>query len=70
MAKAAFNKQKDLSNNKLNLNLRKKPVMCNIWSTASYGAESGLFGKEITNIWEVLKRGTGEGWRRSIGTIL
>jgi hypothetical protein len=40
MAKAAFNKKKTLFTNKLDLNLRKKPVKCYIWSMALYGAET------------------------------
>ena len=39
MAKAAFNK-KALFTSKLDLNLRKKPVKCYIWSMALYGAET------------------------------
>ena len=40
MAKAAFNKKKNLFNSKLNLNLRKKLVKCYVWSMALYGAET------------------------------
>jgi hypothetical protein len=40
MAKAALNKKKTLSTNKLNFNLRKKLVKCCTWSTALYGAET------------------------------
>jgi hypothetical protein len=43
MAKAAFNKKKNLFTNKLNLNLRKellKPVKCHTWSTSLSGAET------------------------------
>jgi hypothetical protein len=39
MAKAAFNKKKNLFNSKLDLNLRKKLVKCYIWSMALYGAD-------------------------------
>ena len=38
MAKAAFNKKKNLFTSKLDLNLRKKVVKCNGWSMALYGA--------------------------------
>jgi hypothetical protein len=38
MAKAEFNK-KILFTNKLDLNLRNKPIKCYIWSIALYGAE-------------------------------
>ena len=40
MAKAAFNKKKTHFTNKLDLNLRKKPIKCYIWSMAFYGAET------------------------------
>jgi hypothetical protein len=40
MAKAAFNKTKNLFTSKLDLNLRKKLVKCYIWSMALYGAET------------------------------
>ena len=40
MAKAAFNKKKNLFTSKLDLNLRKKLVKCYVWSMAVYGAET------------------------------
>jgi hypothetical protein len=40
MAKAAFNKKKNLFTSTLDLNLRKKLVKCYIWSMALYGAET------------------------------
>ena len=40
MAKAAFNKKKNLFTSKLELNLRKKLVKCYVWSMALYGAET------------------------------
>jgi len=40
MAKAPFNKNKTLCTRKLDLNFRKKLVMCYIWSRASFGAEN------------------------------
>ena len=40
MAKAAFNKKKNLFTSKLDLNLRKKLVKCYVWSMALYGAET------------------------------
>jgi hypothetical protein len=45
MAKAAFNKKKNLLTSKLDLNLRKKLVKCYIWNMALYGAEIGHFGQ-------------------------
>jgi len=40
MAKAAFNKKKNLFTSKLDLNLRKKLVRCYVWSMAQYGVET------------------------------
>jgi hypothetical protein len=45
VGKAAFNWQKTLSTNKLDLNLRKKPVKCYTWSIALYGAETWTLRK-------------------------
>jgi hypothetical protein len=45
LAKAAFNKTKNLFTSKLDFNLRKKLVMCYIWSTALYGAETWTLRK-------------------------
>ena len=71
MAKAAFNKKKTLFTSTLDLNLRKKLVKYYIWSMAFYGAETGTVrAAEIRNSWKVLKCGAGEGWRRSVGSIM
>jgi len=40
MAKAAFNKKKNIFTRKLDLNLRKRLVRCYVWSIALYGAET------------------------------
>jgi hypothetical protein len=45
MAKAAFNKKKNLFTSKLDFNLRKKLVKCYIWSMALYGSRSETRGK-------------------------
>jgi hypothetical protein len=45
MAKAAFNKKKNLFTSKLDLNLRKKLVKCYIWSIALCGAETWTLRK-------------------------
>jgi hypothetical protein len=42
MAKAAFNKKRTLFTSTLDLELRKKPVKCYIWSIALYGAETWM----------------------------
>ena len=43
MAKAAFNKKKNLFTSKLDLNLRKRLVRCYVWSIALYGADTWTF---------------------------
>jgi len=40
MAKAAFNKKKNLFTSKLDVNLRKKLIKSYVWSIALYGAET------------------------------
>ena len=40
MAKAVFNKKKNLFTSKLDLNLRKRLARCYVWSIALYGAET------------------------------
>jgi hypothetical protein len=45
MAKAAFNKRKNLFTSKSGSNLRKKPVKCYIRSIALYGAETWTLRK-------------------------
>jgi hypothetical protein len=45
IAKAAFNKKKNLFTSKLDFNLRKKLVKCYIWSIALYGAETWTLRK-------------------------
>jgi hypothetical protein len=70
MAKAAFDKKKNLFTSKLELNLRKKLVKCYIWSIAFYGAERWTLGKMDQKYLESLKCGAGEEWRRSVGPIV
>jgi hypothetical protein len=67
MAKAAFNKKRNLFTSTLDLELRKKLVKCYFWSIALYGAE----------IWTLravdqkhLESGAGGGWKRSVGLIM
>ena len=45
LAKPAVNKYKTLFTSSLDLNLGKKPIMCYIWLTALYGAETWTFQK-------------------------
>jgi len=70
MAKAAFNKKKNLFTNTMDLNLRKKLVKCYIWNIVFMVLKLGSFVQQIRNIWKVLKCGDGEGWRRSVGPIM
>ena len=69
MAKAAFNRKKNLFTSTLDLNLRKKLVKCFIWSMALYGAETWTLQAADQKHLEVLKCGAGEGWR-SVGLIM
>jgi hypothetical protein len=66
MAKAAFNKKKTIFTNKLDLNLRKKLVNATFGAWLYMVLKFGRFGQHIGNTWKVLKRGAGEGWRRSV----
>ena len=66
MAKAAFNKKKNLCTSKLDLNLRKRLVRCYVWSMV---LKLGRSEQEIRNTWKVLKCGAGEEWR-SVGPIM
>jgi hypothetical protein len=59
--KAAFNKKKTLLTRKLDLNLRKKLVMCYTWSIALYGAEMGTLRKVDQKYLESFEMW---GWRR------
>jgi hypothetical protein len=45
MAKTAFCNKKALFTSKLDLNIRKKPIKCYIWSLAFYGAETWTLRK-------------------------
>jgi hypothetical protein len=70
MAKATFNKKKNLFTSKLDLNLRKNLIKCYIWSIALYGAETWTRRKVDQKSWNVLKYVAGEEWRRSFGPIV
>jgi len=63
MVETAFSKKNILFASKLDLNLRKKLVICYGWSVASYGADTWTLRKVIRNTWKVSKCGAGEGWR-------
>jgi hypothetical protein len=69
-AKAAFNKKKTLFTSKLDLNLRKKLVKCYIWSMDLYGAETWTLRAADQKYLESFKCGAGEGWKRSVGSIM
>ena len=57
MAKAAFNKKKNLFTSKLDLNLRKRLVRCYVCSIALYGAETwtlrATYQKHLESIYHV-----------------
>ena len=74
MANTAFNEKKTLFASKLDLNIRKKPVKCYIWSVGLYGTETWAL-REVDQISDmrtskVLNCDAGEGWRRSVGRIV
>ena len=55
MAKAAFNKKKNLFfTSKLDLNLRKKLVKCYVWSWLCMVLKLGRCDQQIRNAWKVL----------------
>jgi hypothetical protein len=68
-AKAAFNK-KNFFTSKWDLNSRKEPLQCYIWSTALCGVETWAVGKHIRNSRQFMKCGAGEGRRRPVGPIV
>jgi len=67
MAKAAFNKTRDLFTSTFDLKLRKKLAKCYIWNRAYYGDESWTLRVvdqahlERCEMWC---------WRRSVGPIM
>jgi hypothetical protein len=67
MAKAAFNKKKNLFTSKLDLNLRKKLVKCHIWSIALYGAQTWTLREVDQKYLESFEMWC---WRRSVGPIV
>jgi len=57
MAKAAFNKMKNLFTSKFDLNLRKKLVKFYVWSMVLYGAETWtLRATDQKGLHEIRKR--------------
>ena len=61
MAKAAFNKKKNLFTSKLDLNVRKKLVKFYVWSMALYGAETLTLRRTDQKRVVSLECGAGEG---------
>jgi hypothetical protein len=51
----------------MDLNLRKEVVNCYIWGIALYSAERWTLRKVDKKYLRILKRGVGEGWKRSVG---
>jgi hypothetical protein len=70
MAKAAFNKKKNLFTGTLDLELRKKLVKCYIWSITLYGVETWTLRAVVQKHPESLKCDPGEGWKRLVGLIM
>jgi hypothetical protein len=59
-----FNRKISLLSSKLNIELRKKSVMCYVWSIALYGTETWPLRKLERKYLEALKYGAGGEWRR------
>jgi hypothetical protein len=57
-----------LLTSKLESNLRKKPMMCDIWSIALYSTKNWTLRKVEEKNLESLECGAGKGWR-SAGSI-
>jgi hypothetical protein len=70
MAKAAFNRKKNLFTWKLDLNLRKKLVKWYIWNIGCYGAETWTLRKVDQKHMESFKMWCWRRWRRSFGKIV
>jgi len=70
LKKAKKMKKKTLFARKLDINLRKKPDRCYIWSVALYSSETCALPKVDQKYLKVLKCGAGEGWRRAFGPIV
>jgi len=68
--KASLGKKKTPFTSKLDLNFRKKLVVCYIGSIALYGAEIWTLQKVDQKYLKVLKYAAGEGRRRSVGLII
>lgn len=72
MAKAALDKKNALFTSKLELDIVNKLVECYIWSITFCCVETWTLRKvdKKTISWKVLKRGAGEGRRKSVGPIV
>jgi hypothetical protein len=67
---ATCNKKKRLFTSKLDIDLRKKLVKCDMWTIALYCAETWALWKMDQKYLGSLKCGAGEGWGRSVGPIV
>ena len=67
MAKAAFNKKKNLFTSKLDLNMWKRLVRCYVWSITLYGAETWKLRATDQKHLESFEMWC---WRRSVGLIV
>jgi hypothetical protein len=64
MIKEEFNGKILLFTSKLNIELRKKLVICYVWSIALYGSETWTLRKLERKYLESFKYGAGGEWRR------
>jgi len=65
-SKSSIKQEKYFFIGKLELNFRKTPVKCYIWSIVFVVLKLGHFGKQIQNAWKVLNCGAGKEWIRSV----
>ena len=71
MAKAAFNKKKNLFYQEIGLKFEEETSeMLHFGAWLCMVLKLERSGQQIRNAWKVLKCGAGEGWRRSVGPIM
>ena len=70
LKEAKKEKKKTLLVGKLDINLRKKPDKCYIWSEVLRGSESWALPKVDQKYLKILKCSAGEGLRRAVGLIV
>jgi len=65
MAKAAFMRIGELLRGNILRDLKKRMVKALVWSVALYGSETWSLKKKTSNVYKLLKCGSGVRWKRS-----